>query len=99
MPRIGVFICWCGTNIAGTVEIEQVVNAARSFPGVVYAGDYRYLCSEVGQKLIKDTIKKENLERVVVGTCSPHAWLPFRRCGGKFKSPPLEVEQEHCSWF
>ncbi|NMA92560.1 MAG: CoB--CoM heterodisulfide reductase iron-sulfur subunit A family protein [Firmicutes bacterium] len=103
MPRIGVFICWCGTNIAGTVEIEQVVNAARSFPGVVYAGDYRYLCSEVGQKLIKDTIKKENLERVVVGTCSPRMHeVTFRKAVAEAGLNPYLLEvanlREHCSW-
>lgn len=103
MPRIGVFICWCGTNIAGTVDIEQVVNAARNFPGVVYSGDYRYLCSEVGQALIKDTIKKENLERVVVGTCSPRMHeVTFRRAVAEAGLNPYLLEvanlREHCSW-
>ncbi len=103
MPRIGVFICWCGTNIAGTVDIEQVVNAARDFPGVVYTGDYRYLCSEVGQTLIKDTIKKENLDRVVVGTCSPRMHeVTFRKVVAEAGLNPYLLEvanlREHCSW-
>lgn len=103
MPRIGVFICWCGTNIAGTVDIEQVVSTARTFPGVVYAGDYRYLCSEVGQALIKDTIKQENLDRVVVGTCSPRMHeVTFRKAAAEAGLNPYLLEvanlREHCSW-
>ncbi|HHX87176.1 MAG TPA: CoB--CoM heterodisulfide reductase iron-sulfur subunit A family protein [Firmicutes bacterium] len=103
MPRIGVFICWCGTNIAGAVDIEQVVSTARSFPDVVYAGDYRYLCSEVGQSLIKDTIKQENLDRVVVGTCSPRMHeITFRKAVAEAGLNPYLLEvanlREHCSW-
>ncbi len=103
MPRVGVFICWCGTNIAGTVDIERVVEAARAFPGVVYAGDYRYLCSEIGQDLIKDTIKKEKLEQVVVGTCSPRMHEnTFRKAAAEAGLNPFMLEvanlREHCSW-
>jgi len=48
LPRTGVFICHCGTNISGTVDIERAVEASRNFPGVVHADEYRYLCSEMG---------------------------------------------------
>jgi len=58
MPRTGVFICHCGTNIAGTVDIARAIEASRNFPGVVHADEYRYLCSEMGQDLIKNAIKE-----------------------------------------
>ena len=69
MARTGVFICHCGTNIAGTVDVEKVAQAAASFPGVVYSTTYKYMCSEPGQQLIKDTIKEKNLDRIVIASC------------------------------
>lgn len=103
MPRVGVFICWCGSNIAGTVDIEKVLEAARRFPGVVYAADYRYLCSEIGQDLIKEAIKNERLEQVVVGTCSPRMHEnTFRKAAAEAGLNPYLLEvanlREHCSW-
>jgi len=71
MPRTGIFICHCGSNIAGTVDIARAIDASRNFPGVVHVDEYRYLCSEMGQDLIKNAIKENDLDRVVVGTCSP----------------------------
>ena len=53
MQRIGVFVCHCGSNIAATVDVEKVVQAARGVPGVVCAQDYRYMCSQAGQDLIR----------------------------------------------
>ena len=52
MQRIGVFICWCGSNIAATVDVQKVAEIMKSEPGVVYSGDYQYMCSEIGQQLI-----------------------------------------------
>ncbi|HSW36417.1 MAG TPA: disulfide reductase, partial [Candidatus Limnocylindrales bacterium] len=103
MPRVGVFICWCGTNIAGTVDIGKVIEDVRSFPDVVYVDEYRYLCSEVGQELIKKAIETERLDRVVVGTCSPRMHeITFRRAVSEAGLNPYLLEvaniREQCSW-
>lgn len=71
MPRIGVFICWCGVNIARTVDVERVAQEIASVPGVVFSTTYRYMCSDPGQELIAQAIKEHNLDRVVVAACSP----------------------------
>ncbi len=71
MRRIGVFVCHCGSNIAATVDVEKVVEAAKTFPGVVYAADNKYTCSEPGQEAIKKAIAEHNLNRVVICSCSP----------------------------
>ena len=70
-PRIGVYVCHCGTNIAGTVNVEDVAKYAATLPGVVVARDYKYMCSDPGQELIKNDIKEHKLERLVVAACSP----------------------------
>ncbi|MGC8792368.1 MAG: CoB--CoM heterodisulfide reductase iron-sulfur subunit A family protein [Bryobacteraceae bacterium] len=70
--RIGVYICHCGTNIAGTVNVAAVRDFAATLPGVVVARDYKYMCSDPGQELIKSDIAEHNLNRVVVAACSPH---------------------------
>jgi heterodisulfide reductase subunit A len=103
LKRTGVFICWCGTNIAATVDIQSVMQAAKQMPGVVFATDYRYMCSEVGQQLIKDSIKKEKLDRIVVGSCSPRMHEnTFRKAAEAAGLNPYMVEianlREHCSW-
>ena len=54
MQRIGVFICWCGSNIAATVDVQKVAEVIKSEPGVVYSVNYQYMCSENGQQLIKN---------------------------------------------
>ena len=69
--RIGVFICHCGTNIAGKISIEELKNFAKTLPQVVTASDTTYTCSEVGQASIQDAIKEHNLTHVVVAACSP----------------------------
>ena len=56
MQKIGVFVCWCGSNIAGTVDVAQVVEAVRQIPDVAYAIDYKYMCSEQGQELIRKAV-------------------------------------------
>jgi heterodisulfide reductase subunit A len=103
MARIGVFVCHCGTNIAGTVDCPGVAAAARQMPGVVFASDYKYMCSEPGQKLIQDTIAAEKLDRVVVASCSPRMHEPtFRRTVAAAGVNPYRMEmanlREHCSW-
>ena len=71
MQRIGVFVCWCGSNIAATVDVDAVVEAVKSEPGVVFAQNYQYMCSEAGQLLIRNAIKDNNLTGIVVCSCSP----------------------------
>ncbi len=103
MHRIGVFVCWCGTNIAGTVNIDEVVKAAEEMQGVVYAKDYQYMCSEVGQNLVKNAIKEQSLDRVVIASCSPRMHeTTFRKAAKSAGLNPFLVEvaniREHCSW-
>ncbi|QGT98856.1 Heterodisulfide reductase [Candidatus Syntrophocurvum alkaliphilum] len=69
--RVGVFVCDCGTNIASTVNTEQVAELTKKMPGVVYSTVYKYMCSDPGQDLIKKAIQEQNLEQVVVASCSP----------------------------
>jgi heterodisulfide reductase subunit A2 len=70
-PKIGVYVCHCGTNIAGTVDVEAVREYAAGLPGVTVARAYKYMCSDPGQELIKEDIRANGLERVVVASCSP----------------------------
>jgi heterodisulfide reductase subunit A len=70
-PRIGVYVCHCGTNIAGMVDVEAVAEHAAGLEGVAVARHYSYMCSEPGQALIKEDIQELGLNRVVVASCSP----------------------------
>ncbi len=71
--RVGVYICHCGSNIAGKVDVEGLARwAGENLENVVIARDYKFMCSSLGQELIEEDIKKEGLTRVVVGACSPH---------------------------
>lgn len=70
-PRIGVYICHCGTNIAGKVDVAAVAEYASRLENVVVARHYSYMCSDPGQSLIKDDIRQLSLDRVVVASCSP----------------------------
>jgi len=71
--RVGVYICHCGSNIAGKVDVAGLAQwAGQSLEGVVVARDYKFMCSSLGQELIQEDIRKEGLTRVVVGACSPH---------------------------
>ncbi len=70
-PKIGVYVCHCGTNIAATVDVEAVRDYAAGLPGVTVARAYKYMCSDPGQELIKEDIQASGLERVVVASCSP----------------------------
>ncbi len=79
-PRIGVYICHCGSNIAGTVDVEEVTRFAQDLDSVVVARAYKFMCSDPGQNLIKQDIKDFGLNRIVVASCSPTMHEPtFRR--------------------
>ncbi|MCK4358445.1 MAG: CoB--CoM heterodisulfide reductase iron-sulfur subunit A family protein [Candidatus Cloacimonetes bacterium] len=101
--RIGVFVCECGTNIAGTVDCDDVVEYARSLNNVVFAIKNRYTCAEPGQQEIKKYVGEENLNRVVVASCTPKMHEPtFRKCVSDAGLNPYLMEmaniREHCSW-
>ncbi len=103
MARIGVFICHCGENISATVDCEKVANVSGQLPGVAYSVDYKYMCSDPGQNLIKDAIKEHKLTGVVVAACSPRMHEPtFRRATAEAGVNPFLCEmanlREHCSW-
>ncbi len=104
MQRIGVFVCWCGTNIAGTVDVQKVADALRSEPGVVHSANYQYMCSQAGQELIKQAIKEHNLTGIVVCSCSPRMHeATFRKTAQAAGINPYMVEianiREQCSWI
>jgi heterodisulfide reductase subunit A len=78
--RIGVYVCDCGANIASTVDVPQVVEFAKGLPGVVVAKEYKFVCSDPGQDIIKKDIKEQKLNRIVIASCSPRLHeLTFRR--------------------
>ena len=102
-PRIGVYVCHCGSNIAGTVDVEEVARFAGTLQGVAVARAYKFMCSEPGQDLIKKDIKELGLNRVVVASCSPTMHEPtFRRACQDAGMNPYLFEmaniREHCSW-
>jgi len=70
--KVGVYICHCGTNIAGMVDVQEVTRWASEQPGVAIAREYKFMCSSLGQDLVEKDIKKYGLSRVVVAACSPH---------------------------
>ncbi|MGX8705984.1 MAG: disulfide reductase, partial [bacterium] len=93
MQKIGVFVCWCGSNIAATVDVKAVANAMRSEPGVVFSTDYQYMCSENGQNLIKDAIRDYKLDGIVVCSCSPRMHeATFRKTAMSAGLNPYMVE-------
>ncbi len=103
MKRIGIFVCHCGTNIAGTVDVERVVQEIRKFPEVVYAIDYKYMCSDPGQQLIRQHIQEDRLDAVIVAACSPAMHeTTFRKAGESAGLNPYQVEianiREQNSW-
>jgi heterodisulfide reductase subunit A len=102
-PRIGVYICHCGINIAATVDVGQVAAFAATLPGVVVSRDYLYMCSDPGQGLIQQDITEQALNRVVVASCSPRMHEPtFRTAAYQVGLNPYLVEmsniREQCSW-
>ncbi len=104
MQKIGVFVCWCGSNIAATVDVKKVAEALRSEPGVVFSTDYQYMCSENGQNLIRNAIREHALDGVVVCSCSPRMHeATFRKTAMLAGLNPYMVEianiREQCSWI
>ncbi|MDR5695176.1 MAG: CoB--CoM heterodisulfide reductase iron-sulfur subunit A family protein [Armatimonadota bacterium] len=102
-PRIGVYICHCGTNIAGTVDVHALREYAARLPHVVVARDYKYMCSDPGQALIREDIRTHNLTRIVVASCSPllHEHT-FRKATAEGGLNPFYFQmvniREHASW-
>jgi heterodisulfide reductase subunit A len=102
-PRIGVYVCHCGVNIGGVVDCKAVAEFAKTLKNVVVARDYKYMCADPGQEMIKKDIKEYSLNRVVVAACSPRLHEPtFRRCVAEAGLNPFLFEfaniREHCSW-
>ncbi|UCD38486.1 MAG: CoB--CoM heterodisulfide reductase iron-sulfur subunit A family protein, partial [Fidelibacterota bacterium] len=101
--RIGVFVCECGSNIAGSLDCDAVTEFAAELPDVVCAVKNKYTCSEPGQQEIKNHIKEHNLNRVVVASCTPRMHEPtFRQCVAEAGLNQYLMEmaniREHCSW-
>ena len=104
MQRIGVFVCWCGSNIAATVDVQAVSETLSHEPGVVFSTDYQYMCSQTGQELIQSKIREYALTGVVVCSCSPRMHeTTFRKTCEKAGLNPFMVEIanicEQCSWI
>ena len=103
MARVGVFVCHCGVNIAGKVDVAKVAEEVGRLPEVAWATDYKFMCSSPGQNLVKEAIKKHRLNRVVVAACSPTMHLPtFQKAIAAERLNPYLVSmaniREQCSW-
>ena len=103
MEKIGVFVCHCGTNIAGTVDVAKVAEELGKVDGVVYSTHYTYMCSSAGQQMIEDHIKDDKLTGVVLCSCSPRMHeKTFRSCAERAGLNPYKVEvaniREQTSW-
>ena len=102
-PRIGVFVCHCGLNIAGVIDVKKVAEEAKKIPGVVFSTTYVYMCSEPGQQLVIDSIKKYKLNGLVVANCSPTLHeRTFRNAAARAGLNPYRVEianiREQVAW-
>src|SRR5512136_2293949 len=101
--KIGVYICHCGSNIAGMVDCAEVARWAGGLENVAVSRDYKFMCSSLGQELIEKDIKESGVDRVVVASCSPHMHEPtFRGACERAGVNPYMFEmaniREHCSW-
>ena len=102
-PKIGVYICWCGINIGGVVDVPKLCDYARTLPNVALASEYKFMCSDIGQGMIMEDIKAGKINRVVVSACSPrmHEETFRRACeeGGlnKYLFEQANI-REHCTW-
>jgi heterodisulfide reductase subunit A len=101
--KIGVYICHCGSNIAGVVDVAEVARWAATLPDVAVARDYRFMCSSLGQELIQKDIRELGLDRVVVASCTPRMHEPtFQRAVAAAGLNPYYFEmaniREQCSW-
>lgn len=104
MQRIGVFTCWCGSNIAATVDVKAVTEAIKNETGVVFSAEYQYMCSAAGQKMIQDAIHEHALDGIVICACSPRMHeATFRKTAEAAGLNPYMVEianiREQCSWI
>ncbi len=102
-PKIGVYICWCGINIGGVVDVPKLAVYAKTLPNVVVSKEYKFMCSDIGQNMIKEDIEAGNINRVIVAACSPRMHEPtFRRCCQEAGLNQFLFEQanirEHCTW-
>ena len=102
-PKIGVYICWCGVNIGGVVDVPKLCNYARTLPNVALASEYKFMCSDIGQGMIMEDIKAGKINRVVVAACSPRMHEEtFRRACDEAGLNKFLFEQanirEHCTW-
>ena len=101
--RIGVYVCHCGTNIAGIIDVKEVSRTAAGLPGVVISRDYKYMCSYPGQAIIQEDIKEYKLTRLIVAACSPlmHEET-FRNAAAKGGLNPFSFQmvniREHGAW-
>ena len=103
MKRIGVFVCHCGLNIAGSVDVERVVEVIRDYPCVAHAEHYIYMCSDPGQELVRKAIGEKSLNGIVMANCSPFLHeRTFRNLSASEGVNPYCCEianiREHCSW-
>jgi heterodisulfide reductase subunit A len=102
-PRIGVFVCHCGSNIGGFVDVPTVTEYAKTLPDVVYATDNLYTCAEDGLSAIREGIRKHNLNRVIVASCTPRTHAPLFQATcesaglNKYMFTFVNI-REHCSW-
>jgi heterodisulfide reductase subunit A len=102
-PRVGVYVCHCGTNISGIVDVEAVTNFAASLSDVVVTRHYSYMCSDPGQALIREDIIKAGVNRVIVASCTPNMHEgTFRKVCAEAGLNPFLFQmtniREHCSW-
>lgn len=102
-PRIGVYVCHCGINIAGKVEVEEVSEFAKTLPYVEVSKDYKFMCADPGQELIQNDINEHNLNRIVVASCSPlmHEQTFQKATAGAGLNPyyfQMANIREHVSW-
>lgn len=103
MKKVGVFVCWCGSNIAGTVDVERVIKEVSSFKGVAHAESYKYLCSDPGQAIVEAAVRQKGLDGVVIAACSPSMHeTTFRKTVSRAGINPYRCEianiREQCSW-
>jgi heterodisulfide reductase subunit A len=103
MKKIGVFCCWCGSNIADTLDLDRVLEEVSALPDVVHAEYYRYFCSQPGQDIIETVIEEKELTGVVVAACSPNMHEgTFRKAAERAGLNPYQLEivniREQCSW-
>ena len=102
--RVGIFLCHCGSNIAGVIDIPRLMDTVKRIDGVVHVEDYKYVCSRPGQQIINDRIKEKRLDRVVIGSCSPRMHeVTFRQTMRDSGLNPFLLEianlREQCSWI